>query len=98
MELAVTFNFSLQCAKRFTRIGDQRDFRRPILADVCRIDIDMNYPRLRCEGGKFSGDAIVESHADGDQKIALSDGHIRGIRAAHAQHVQAKWMHRWKTA
>jgi hypothetical protein len=58
----------------------------------------MNNSCLRGKGGKFSGYAVVEAHADCDQKIAFSHSHIRGIGAMHAKHVQAKWVHRRKTA
>ena len=48
----------------------------------------MNNLGLRTELGDLSRDAIVESGADGDHKIGIMDGHVRGVRAVHAHHAE----------
>src|SRR5258706_436123 len=72
IQLAEFFDFSLQGGKSFARVSYQRYFRRSIFPHVCWIDIDMNNSSMRSKGGKFSGYAVVEAHADCDQKIAFS--------------------------
>ena len=59
-----------------------------VFADGGRIDVDMNNLGLRTELGDLSRDAIVESGADGDHKIGIMDGHVRGVRAVHAHHAE----------
>ena len=100
LEIEMTWN-AAPCTKqaqwfsdgRFARISHQRDFRRPVLAHVSRININVDNSRVRGEGREFPGYSIIETHAGRDQKIALSHGHIGRIRAVHSQHVQTKGMH-----
>ena len=57
-----------------------------ILADLRRVDIDVNHARMRRKRRQAPGDAIVETHAQRDQQIASGHAHVGGIAAVHAGH------------
>ena len=61
----------MKLLQRLFDIAGDRERRRDVLADVCRIDIDVNHACLRREGREFARDAIVKSDAQRDQQIAI---------------------------
>jgi len=69
-------------------VAHDGDVHPNVLRDARRIDIDVNHPGLGSEAPDVAGDAVVEPHADGDQKVALLN-RVVGVRGSvHAEHVQ----------
>ena len=52
-------------------------------------------------GGKgicLTGDAIIEPNTDTDEEITETRGHVRPVRAMHADHAHPQGVGAWKTA
>ena len=71
-------------------LADDGDERRHVLADLGRVDVDVDDLRLRREGGELAGDAVVEARADGDQQVALVHRVVGGDGAVHAEHAHGE--------
>ena len=57
----------VQLLQHALHVAHDGHVRRAILADLGRIDIDVNHLGVRREGRQAAGDAIVEAHAERDQ-------------------------------
>ena len=62
------------------------------------IDLDVNLLRLERIGASGAGDAIVEAHAAGDEKVSFLDGVVDPRFAVHAHHAQVERMRRREAA
>src|SRR5579863_8264969 len=67
-------------------VADDRDIWDAVLTDFGGIDIHMNDAGVTGEGLELAGDAIVETSAEGDEKVALGHAHVGGVTAVHARH------------
>ena len=81
-----------QCGEARSHISENRNIRPPVLADLCRIDLEVNHPGPRRKGVEFAGDSIIKTGSDSNQQIAVSDGEIGIGRAVHAEHAESEWM------
>ena len=71
-------------------VAHDGDVRSAVLADLGGVDIDVDDLGVRREGGKASGDAVVEAHAEGDQQVGVGHRHVGGVAAVHAGHAEMK--------
>ena len=69
---------------------DDRHINVLILANLCRVNIDMDHFCMRCEGFNLSGNTVVEPCADGDQEIAFSDREVCIFSTVHPQHAKVE--------
>src|ERR1017187_6820159 len=67
-------------------VADNGDFGSADLADFGRVDIDVDDLGVWGEGGEAAGDAVVETDAEGDEKVGTGQRHIGGVAAVHAGH------------
>ncbi len=54
------------------------------LADLGRVDVDVDDFGVRGELGDLAGHAVGEARAHGDEQVALGDGHVGVLGAVHA--------------
>jgi len=71
-------------------IAHDRDIHPLVLADLCRVDVDVDYPCLRCERIQFSRHAVIEPDTDGDEEVCLGDGIVRVLGPVHPEHAQVE--------
>ena len=64
-------------------VADDRHLHGDVLADLGRIDVHVDDPGKRREGGHVAGNAVVETHAQGDQQIRGLDRLVRVLPAVH---------------
>ena len=60
------------------------------LAELGRVDVDVDDLGLGGEGADLAGDPVVEAAAQGDEQIGLLHGGDGGVVAVHAGHAQAQ--------
>ncbi len=81
-----------QRQQHIARVADDRHRDLDILADLARVDIDVNHLGVRREGAGLAGHAVVEAPADVEQHVALLDGAVDMHPAVHARHPDAERM------
>ena len=81
----------IQFLKNALHIADDGDIRDAVLADFGGIDIYMNDAGVAGKSLELAGDAIVETCAEGDEKVALGHAHVGGVTAVHARHADEVW-------
>ena len=69
-------------------IADDAEIDLDVLVDRRRVDVDMDFARLRRERVEAAGDAVVESGADADHQIAIMHCVVGLERAVHAEHAE----------
>ena len=52
----------------------------------------MNLLSLSCVSAEFSGDAVVETHSDGNQQVALLSLYVRCKTSVHTKHTHVERM------
>ncbi len=57
-----------------------------VLVHLCQVDVEMNDFCLTGIGVEVAGDTVVETHADGDQHVALVGIHVGSDITVHPQH------------
>ena len=73
-------------------IAYDRHIHAHILADLGRIEVDMDDLGVRREARCLAGHAVVETPADIEQNIALLDRAVVMDPAVHARHAERLWM------
>ena len=73
-------------AKDVADVADDADIGLAILPQLGRVDVDVQHASVGSEGVEAPGDAIIEAHAKGDQRVGFRDAHIGGVAAVHAKH------------
>ena len=69
-------------------VTDQRDVHRDVLVDFGGIDVDVDLLRVERVGLEVAGDAVVETHAEGDEQVGLLDGLVDPRLAVHTHHAE----------
>jgi len=76
--------------ENLAQVADERDVGFDILVDLSRVNFDVD---LLCFGritGEDAGNAVIESHAAGDEQVGLLDGLIDPCFAVHAHHAEGE--------
>ena len=68
------------------QIGDD------VLADLCRINVDVHDLRLRRIGAHVPRDAVIEAHADTDEQVGRLDRAIHMLPAVHPHVAVGEWI------
>ncbi len=71
-------------------IADDRHVGTADLAELGRVDVDVDDLRAWCERTDLAGDAVVEARAERDEQIGLLHRGDRGVVAVHARHAEAQ--------
>ena len=71
-------------------VAHDRDLDGHVLADLGRVDVDVNDPGVRRESRHVSGHTIVEAHPEGDQQVRRLDGAIGVFPAVHPHEAEAE--------
>ena len=78
--------FREHIAQHIAAITHNADFRLHILVDRGRINVDMDFLRVRRKRIQPPRDPVIEPRADADHHIAIMHGHIGFIGTMHPQH------------
>ncbi len=71
-------------------VAHDRHVDRLVLADLGRVDVDVDDLGLARERRELAGHAVVEAHADRDEQVGLGDRVVGVLRAVHAGHAEAQ--------
>ena len=71
--------------ERFARVGMDRQLDGQILAQLGRVDVDVDDLRVRGVVFHVARHTVAEAHADGQNQVALLCHLVRGDVAVHAQ-------------
>ena len=74
--------------ENLAQIADERNVDLDVLVDLSRIDFDMDLLGVGRVAGEHAGDAVIESHAAGDEQVGLLDGLVDPGFAVHAHHAE----------
>ena len=87
-----------QLLEHFAQITDQGHIHLDVLVDFSGIDFDVDLLGILRISFEIAGDAIVEAHAQRQQKIGFLNGVIDPGFAVHTHHAQVQWMRSRKSA
>ena len=65
-------------------VAHDGDVDRDVLADLGRVDVDMDDARVRRIRADLAGHAVVEAHAQRDEQVGRLDGAVDVLPAVHA--------------
>src|ERR1700757_1753584 len=65
------FNMRNKLFENFAGVADKCSVHRNVFVDFGAIDFDVNFAGAFGIGAQIAGDAIIEAHADRDQKIGF---------------------------
>ncbi len=77
-----------QQLEHFPRVADHRHIGADVLADLGRVDIDVDDLRLACEAIDPSRRPVVEPGADVDQQVGLVERVVDVLVAVHPHHAE----------
>ena len=67
-------------------VADDRDVRRDVLADLGRVDVDVDELGVRGELAELARDAVVEARADREDQVGFVHRVVGRAGAVHAEH------------
>ena len=73
-------------------VADDRHVGPADLAQLGRVDVDVDDLGVGREGRHLAGHPVVEAAAEGDQQVGLLHGRDRGVVAVHPGHPEAQRM------
>src|SRR4029077_2055035 len=76
--------------EHFACIPDESSVDLHVLVDLGAVDLDVNLASFLGVGAQIAGDAVVKTHADGDQQIGFLNGVIDPGFAVHAHHAKVQ--------
>ena len=79
-------------------VADQTDVHLDVLADLRRVDVDVDLACVRRVGLEVACDAVVEAHAESQQQVGFLDGGVDPGFAVHAHHPEVERMRRGNAA
>ena len=65
------------------RVADDRHLDRDVLADLGRVDVDVDDPGVRGVRPDVAGDPVVEAHPDRDEQVGRLDRPVDVLPAVH---------------
>ena len=85
-------------AQHVAHVGHDADVDRHVLADLGRVDVDVDLLRVQRVGLQVARDAVVEPHAERDEQVGFLDGGVDPGLAVHAHHAEVRRVRRRQTA
>ena len=83
-----------QVLEHVAQVADDADVDRDVLADLGRVDVDVDLARVRRVGLEVAGDAIVEAHAEREQQVGFLNRGVDPGLAVHAHHAEVQRVRR----
>ena len=74
--------------ENFFEVADEGYVGAYVLVDFAGVDFDVDLLGVRRVAGEVAGNAVVETHAEGEQEIGLLDGGVDPRLAVHAHHAE----------
>ena len=74
--------------KNCLRVLLNAEHRLSELADLARVDVDVDDLGVRAELAELAGCAVVEASADREQQVAFAEHEVRVRRTVHAEHAE----------
>ena len=81
-----------QGGQRLAQVADDGDIRRYILAHFGPVDLKVDNLGLLGEAVQIAGDAVIKTHAQGDENVAALDRTVGVCLAVHAGHAEIERM------
>ena len=78
----------LEERQRPAQVAEHAAVSDDILVHLDGIDLEVHDLCARCKSCNTARHAVIETHADGDEQIALLNCHVRRICAVHARHAE----------
>src|SRR5882762_6574220 len=80
--------FDVRCEpfEYFARIADESGINLYVLVDFGAVDLNVDLACALGVSAQVTGDAVVKSHADGDEEIRFLNGIVYPGFAMHAHH------------
>ncbi len=69
-------------------VAHDPDIDLNVLVDRGRVDVDVDFARMRREGVEAPGDAVVEPRPDAGHDVAIVHGEVCLVGAVHAEHAE----------
>ena len=85
-----------ECGQRLLTVSHHSHIGLHVLVDLTSVDIEVNNLRLLGIGFQVTRHTVGETHADGNQDVALLLLQVHGIVAVHTQHTDVQRMIRGK--
>jgi hypothetical protein len=79
-------------------IARDGDVGPDVLVELGRVDVDVDLLGLRRIRRQPARDAVVESHAEGDEQVGVLDGFVHPRLTVHAHHAEVERVRRWQRA
>ena len=76
------------------QVADEADVHLDVLADLRRVDVDVDLLRVRRVGLEVARDAVVEPHAERQQQVGFLDRGVDPRLAVHPHHAEVQRMRR----
>src|SRR5712692_6570138 len=73
-----------------TRIADEGGVNLYVLIDLGAVDLNVDLAGALGVGAKVAGDAVVKTHADGNEEVGLLNGVVNPGFAVHAHHAEVQ--------
>ena len=77
-----------QVLEHVAQVADDADVDLDVLADLGRVDVDVDLAGVRRVGLEVAGDAIVEAHAERQQQVGFLNRGVDPGLAVHAHHAE----------
>jgi len=82
------FELLHKCLEDHLHVAHQGNVHVDDLADLGRVDVDVDDRGLRRKGVDVHGDAVVKARSESDQQIAFGDGEVGVTRPVQAEHAE----------
>src|SRR5712692_3033201 len=85
-------SFDVRCEpfKYFTRIPDEGRVNLYVLVDFGAVDFNVDLAGALGVSAQVAGDAVVKTHANGDEKVGLLNSVVNPGFAVHAHHAEVE--------
>ena len=92
IRVLVRLHLVKQLAEHLLGITHNRHGRLYVLAQLCRVNVNVDDLGIRREGVEPAGHAVVHPHPHRDHHVALADRHVRVVGAVHPREAEVQPM------
>src|SRR5947207_15777840 len=72
--------------EHLTRIADERGINLYVFVDFSTVDLNVDFARARGVGAQVASDAVIKTHAHGDEQVGFLNGVVDPSFAVHTHH------------
>src|SRR6266566_2682446 len=73
-----------------TRIADERDINLYVFVDFSTVDLNVDFARALGVGAQVASDAIIKTHAHGNEQVGFLNGVVDPSFAVHTHHAEVE--------